>query len=253
MKLKLINSAFVLAFISFSCSSTNQNTNSNNLDTHTSQNSLDWQGTYFGVLPCASCPGIETELTLTNNQEFILTRKYIDKQSSFTTKGKFIWAANSIKIVDTINAENSTIFKVEEGRLRQLDMNGNSIEGALSQNYILNKNGNIEIEDKKWIITELNGKAVPEKTAYPYLIFHSKNSFLEAKANCNSLRFYYTIRNQKQILIKPGITTLMACPDTMEQDLINAISNSDKLSLVGTTLSLNSIDQKLLIKCKLAE
>jgi hypothetical protein len=45
----------------------------------------------------------------------------------------------------------------------------------------------------------------------------------------------------------------MACPDTMEQELINAISNSDKLSLVGTTLSLNSIDQKLLIKCKLAE
>ncbi|HSH50375.1 MAG TPA: copper resistance protein NlpE N-terminal domain-containing protein, partial [Bacteroidales bacterium] len=29
-------------------------------DMHTSEISLDWQGTYKGVLPCADCPGIET-------------------------------------------------------------------------------------------------------------------------------------------------------------------------------------------------
>ena len=30
----------------------------------TSQNALDWPGMYEGVLPCASCEGIQTTLTL---------------------------------------------------------------------------------------------------------------------------------------------------------------------------------------------
>lgn len=253
MHLKLIPPAIVIAFFTFSCSSTNQNTNTTNFDAHTSQNALDWEGTYYGVLPCASCPGIETELTISNNQTFILTRKYIDKKEIFTSKGTFIWSNNSIKLIDTINKENPTIFKVEEGRVRQLDMNGNIIEGGLASSYLLTKNGNIDVEDKKWLIIELNGKAVSEKTANPYLIFHSKNGFIEAKANCNSLRFNYTIRNQNQLIINPGITTLMACQDNLEQDLIKAISNLDKLSLIGTSLALNNSEQRILIKCKLAE
>ncbi|MFN3300777.1 MAG: copper resistance protein NlpE N-terminal domain-containing protein [Sediminibacterium sp.] len=253
MNRKLITLSIVVAFFTFSCSSTNQNTNTNNFDAHSSQNSLDWQGTYFGVLPCASCPGIETELTLTNNQAFILTRKYIDKKEIFTSKGTFIWNDNSIKLIDSINKENPITFKVEEGRIRQLDVNGNIIEGALASSYLLTKSGNIEVEDKKWLIIELNGKPIPEKTVKPYLIFHSKKGFIEAKANCNSLSFKYSIRNQNQLIIQPGITTLMACPDNLEQELIKAISNSDKLSLSGTILSLNNAEQRMLIKCKLAE
>lgn len=34
------------------------------LDMHTSQIALDWSGIYKGVLPCADCEGIETEVTL---------------------------------------------------------------------------------------------------------------------------------------------------------------------------------------------
>ncbi|MFU8831928.1 MAG: copper resistance protein NlpE N-terminal domain-containing protein, partial [Wenzhouxiangella sp.] len=29
--------------------------------------SLDWVGTYSGVVPCASCPGIETSITLNDD------------------------------------------------------------------------------------------------------------------------------------------------------------------------------------------
>lgn len=253
MNLKLITLGIVLAFITFSCSSTNQNTNTTNFDSHSSQNALDWQGTYFGVLPCASCPGIETELVLNNNQEYILTRKYIDKKEIFTSKGTFIWSDNSIKLIDTANNEKPTTFKVEEGRIRQLDVNGNIIEGSLASSYLLTKNGNIEVEDKKWLIIELNGKAIQEKTTNPYIIFHSKEGIIETKANCNSLRFNYTIRNQNQLKVKPGISTLMACPDNLEKEFINAISNSEKLSLSGIILSLNNAEQRMLIKCKLAE
>ena len=33
-------------------------------DMHTTMNSLDWDGTYTGILPCADCKGIETNITL---------------------------------------------------------------------------------------------------------------------------------------------------------------------------------------------
>jgi uncharacterized lipoprotein NlpE involved in copper resistance len=33
-------------------------------DMHNSRNSLDWAGTYEGVLPYADCPGTKTRLTL---------------------------------------------------------------------------------------------------------------------------------------------------------------------------------------------
>ena len=36
--------------------------------THNAQNSLDWNGTYKGVLPCADCAGIEKEITLYKDQ-----------------------------------------------------------------------------------------------------------------------------------------------------------------------------------------
>ncbi|GGD94473.1 copper resistance protein NlpE [Planktosalinus lacus] len=36
-------------------------------DISTSENSLDWHGTYQGILPCADCEGIQTEVTLHDN------------------------------------------------------------------------------------------------------------------------------------------------------------------------------------------
>ncbi|WP_438946633.1 copper resistance protein NlpE N-terminal domain-containing protein, partial [Sediminibacterium sp.] len=60
----LSRSIFIITAVlttTLSCSSSNQTANSTSLNSHEAQNSLDWQGSYSGVLPCASCPGIETE------------------------------------------------------------------------------------------------------------------------------------------------------------------------------------------------
>ena len=34
---------------------------------HNSQNSLDWEGVYKGILPCADCDGIETEIVINSD------------------------------------------------------------------------------------------------------------------------------------------------------------------------------------------
>lgn len=95
MTLKLISATLLFGLFLTSCNLTKKTSNTANSDSHTSQNSLDWQGSYFGVTPCASCPGIETELTLTNDLNYVLTRKYIDNEETYTTEGKFSWEAQA--------------------------------------------------------------------------------------------------------------------------------------------------------------
>ena len=131
----------ITCFIGVSFASCNlaKTDKSTNLGEHTSQNSLDWKGTYYGVTPCASCPGIETELTLMSDQDFILTQSYMDSEEIDTVKGKFNWEGNKIKLEGSNKGDASWIYKIEEGKVRQLDLQGNEVRGELAQYYILTK------------------------------------------------------------------------------------------------------------------
>lgn len=235
MNLKLTSAAFLIGLLFASCNlvkSTGKNS-------HTSQNSLDWQGVYYGVTPCASCPGIETELTLTNDLNYNLTQKYIDSEVKNSVMGKFSWEGNLIKLEGIKDHEAPSRYKVEEGKIRQLDMNGKEITGKLANNYVLTKNGNPSVEDKRWKLIELFGKPVNGDAKTHYIIFHSKDGRIEAKANCNVIINNYKIKNQYQLSITAGITTLMACPDNLEQELVKALAQADNLSVSETNLSLN--------------
>jgi hypothetical protein len=43
---------------------------------HTSQNSLDWKGTYSGIIPGAG-PGIEMTVTLDEDSKYTVSRRYM--------------------------------------------------------------------------------------------------------------------------------------------------------------------------------
>src|SRR5690606_39751528 len=59
--------------------------------THTSQNSLDWAGTYSGVFPCADCPGIKTTVTLNSDETFTYEGEYQERDTKIEDTGKFMW------------------------------------------------------------------------------------------------------------------------------------------------------------------
>lgn len=239
MTLKSIGTTFFLGLFLAACNTAQKVTDTSNFDMHTSQISLDWQGSYSGILPCASCPGIETELTLTSDHDYILTRKYIDHDGTDTENGKFTWEGNRIKLSNIKAGEASPYYKVEEGRIRQLDLKGKEITGELAQNYVLTKNGNPNVEDKRWKIIELYGKPIEGNAQTHYIIFHSKDGKLEAKSGCNSIQNSYKIKNQYRLEITPGISTLMACPDNTERELLKALAEADNLTFSETNLSLN--------------
>lgn len=111
----------------------------NKTDTvHNSKNSLDWAGVYEGELPCADCPGIKTTITISMDGKFKKNEVYTGKKGSFDYEGVLTW--DSTGSIITLPADShSASYKVGEGKLIALDMDGKMIEGALAKNYILIK------------------------------------------------------------------------------------------------------------------
>ena len=111
------------------------------MDAHNTQNSLDWQGTYKGVTPCADCEGIETELTLNEDLTFTLKTKYLGKGDGkvFQETGNFAWdKTGGIIALEGLKGR-PTQYKVGENRLIQLDREGKVISGDLAEKYVLTK------------------------------------------------------------------------------------------------------------------
>ena len=223
-----------------SCNSTKTENEAVIPDTHTSQNSLDWSGTYTGSLPCSSCDEMETELTLTSGNEYVLTQTKFNREGEpKVSKGKFSWKENHIVLENMPKEFDANTFKVEEGSVRLLDKNGNIVTGDSENNYKLRKNGNAEVEDKKWRLVEIHGKKVTGDADSHYIVFHSENNQIEAKAGCNQLTFEYKIKNGLVLAVTPGISTLMACEDKTEEQLKSVMMEADNISVTEKKLTLN--------------
>lgn len=111
-------------------------------DSHTSQTSLDVGGTYKGILPCADCSGIETELSLTDGNGYILKMTYLGKEPTKTVEktGTYTWDASGNTIVlGGLDTNTPRVYGIGEGRLTQFDLSGNEITGNLADKYVLVK------------------------------------------------------------------------------------------------------------------
>lgn len=102
------------------------------------RSSVKWAGTYAGTLPCADCPGIATSITLGLQGTYELTETYIERGQPTTVKGRYGWdpSGNYIKL-DA--AGDGAWFKVLDGQLQRLDMDGKPVRGKLASFYILTK------------------------------------------------------------------------------------------------------------------
>lgn len=108
-------------------------------DMHDAQNSLDIEGTYKGVLPCADCEGIETEIEL-KDSTYLKKIKYLGKGDGKVDeeKGNFKWLDGSTIELEGIEDTSNKYF-VGENTLTHLDTEGNKVTGELADHYILKK------------------------------------------------------------------------------------------------------------------
>jgi copper homeostasis protein (lipoprotein) len=222
-------------------------------DMHTSSVALDWHGTYQGVLPCASCEGIQTSLTLGHDMQYVLERVYVGESDSlFTSVGSFEWddSGNVVVLAGINDAPNR--FKVMEGAVAQLDLEGNEITGELASNYrLLFVQPNLDqtasndfdtVAEKKFLLVELMGKpyAAGIEDKAPYITFDRIEKRASGNAGCNTFIGSYNLQDGSRIRFSQLASTMMACPEMdIEQEFMKVLETTDNYNYDGKNLVLN--------------
>ncbi|MCX7551507.1 copper resistance protein NlpE N-terminal domain-containing protein [Xanthomarina sp. F2636L] len=212
------------------------------VDMHTSENALDWEGTYTGTLPCADCEGIEKTIKLNNDQTYVARDIYLGKKDGdFDSRGYFKWLEDGQTIL--LSDENETSFFVGENTLTQLDKSGNKVTGELADFYILKKLQNnstntSEFTDTKWKLVKLMGKDITDSEAF--ISFATDENRVFGDAGCNTFTGSFKIENGSQLELSNVATTMKACPDmTVESQFMEVLNTADNFSLNGNTMTLN--------------
>lgn len=227
-------------------------------DGNNSQVSLDWNGTYQGIIPCADCEGIKTSVTLMKNGEFSRTVTYLGREASGRTDtGAFQWDETGAIVTLKPGQQDSQMYKVGENILFHLDRAGNLITGELAEKYQLMKNrADNRLEDKKWVLTELMGREINlgEGNKEAFLIFTSETGRISGNNSCNLLNGSYELHEGDRITIREMATTLRACPDMEIADQFNKVLGTvDNYAIGDGVLSLNRAKMAPLARLRVHE
>jgi heat shock protein HslJ len=211
-------------------------------DGHTARNSLDWYGTYEGIVPCADCEGIKTVLTLNQDMTYVLTATYVGKSDTpFRHTGTFGWndAGNTV-ILSGLTDRPSQYF-VSEGYVLQLDMDGKRIGGALADMYRLARaKGSVHagasapLIGTTWYLHSLRGKelAVQPDRKRPFLALRPAESRLNGFAGCNTFTGSYATKAPDRLSFSNVAATRMMCPDMeIESMLLDALEETDSYAI----------------------
>jgi copper homeostasis protein (lipoprotein) len=211
--------------------------------------SLDWEGTYKGILPCADCPGIETVVNLGQNGSYSRRSRYLerDKVAPLTEQGKFTWSADGRTVKLGGNASGPTQYLVGEGRIIQLDMEGKPIVGSMAPLYILKKEpggGLLPLWGTHWRLVELEGKAVPapsDPRREAYILLDSHEERLSGSGGCNRIMGAFTMDGSGGLAFSKMASTRMMCPEGMDTEalMLKVLGEVDHYSMQGDSLFLS--------------
>lgn len=221
----------------------------------TSENSLDYEGTYTGIIPCADCEGIKTTLVLFYDDTYMKNVRYLGKEDKGTTyEGDYTWNDKGSAITIYSSNGDTQMYQVGENVLFHLNRDGERITGDLAEKYMLPRDDSHNaIENTKWILTELNGAPVKstDQMQQAYIIFNSAESRLAGNNGCNRFNASYELKDMGRIKINPAASTLMACPEMTIADGFNeVIDQADNFTVVDGVLSLNKARMAPLAKFK---
>ena len=88
------------------------------VDSHTAENALDWPGRYAGLLPCADCEGIQTQLTLNADKTYVLEEHYVKNGRALhpsKATGRFQFDAKKPSLIRLENTSPTRVYFIGEG------------------------------------------------------------------------------------------------------------------------------------------
>ncbi len=206
-----------------------------------SQNTLDWNGTYSGTMPCADCEGIKTLITLNSDLTCKVSRIYMGESNNvFTDSGTFSWDETKSKITLQLENDDKKLnqYLVGENVLIKLDVNGKLIESNLSEMYQLSKiENNSNLTNKHWTLFELNGELI-DTSRDPHLILHTEENRVTGNGGCNSFSGNYWLEENSKIIFSQLLSTKKYCLDVdYENRFMNVLQETNNYSLDGDTLT----------------
>lgn len=220
--------------------------NTKKADEHNAKNSLDWFGTYVGVVPCADCEGIKVTIIVDTTGNYTKEAFYLGKGLAHNEMGVIEWDAtgNQITLVPEREENAKSQLKVSENKLTMLDLEGKEIVGELADNYVLTKRNYIQVEglQKYWKLVELMGQPVEYKgeggkEAHMRL---DANGNVHGNFSCNGFAGGYKVEEGYRISFTQMASTMMMClnMDT-ERKFSEVLTMTDNYNLNGDTLILN--------------
>lgn len=196
-------------------------------DTHTSRTSLDWAGTYEGLLPCADCAGIKTRLSLASDLTYSMESVPLRAGAeTLRANGTFSWLPDGNN-VELDRSGSGRRFAVGEGRLTEWNSDG-SRPGPKAQGQSLQRLSSAEasegtvaefMRDHQWRLdTALTGANqridVLFPRARPFEFRFAESSF-HVTGGCNGFRGGYRIDDSGVFHATPMASTLMACAEEL--------------------------------------
>ena len=249
MKTKNVILILVLLFISLASCKSARKAQTNNLKStaDNSMTSVDWAGTYQGILPCADCEGIQTQVVLNIDLSYVLKTSYIGKGGTvFHTKGTFKWDESGSKI--TLDNTEKQIYQVGENKLFHLDKNGNRIIGNLEKNYIMEME-KTELTGKYWKLVRLNGKTVETTEREAFIRFDAEDNRVHGNSSCNTFNGKYELSEGNRIKFPPFAMTKMACiGNSIEMEFMQVLGKTTNYSLTSNELILQDEFETTLAK-----
>jgi heat shock protein HslJ len=215
-------------------------------DIHNSRNSLDWAGTYEGVLPCVDCPGIETRLTLNPDDSYrLVTQTQASPSAEKTVRGVFTWqpSGNAITLDQRGGGQQ---FSVGERQLTLLrPESGASQSPAANLVLTLAAPHSRDLEQRlelyRWTLvfaTDVNNRRIaglPPGQDHP-VVLSFDSSRLSVQGPCNRLVGGYQVTAANQLTVNAGASTRMACdPALMQADsaLFNLLAKPLQVHMTG--------------------
>lgn len=215
-------------------------------------NSLDWEGTYTGTLPCEDCDGKQTTIVLNKDLSYSVEIKHITKSAKlFPQEGTFEWnkEGNKITLKRIDNIPNK--YLVGENALIPLDTNGERNKNKA----VLKKEGannapttNLPITETRWIVKELMGKQVEvnaDKSKPFFIQLRASDNRVVAFAGCNSIAGPYEITEYNRLKFGNLMSTMMACANMeTEAALSKVLDETNSYKISGKRLQLLSESAK---------
>lgn len=96
-----------------------------------------------------------------------------------------------------------------------------------------------QLSGKEWTVTSLLGKTLSsgDNSAKQPIINFGDNGRLFGSTGCNNFIGSYKL-NGTSLTLEPGALTKMFCPDSPEQDFLNAVKQVTNVKIDGSTLNL---------------